>query len=589
MTVKQISDTFEEYSLYLFAFFCCFPQKISSIFFVTWGSCWIINTLITLITQRKLTITWTREKIPAVLLLSLSVLALISVIYAADSSLALKRIFGQRLSILLVPIAILIGCQKINLKTFIYAFIYGNLAFILVSFIHVAIVYWKVTEIRLYINFLYYCSDVFHDLIHRSYSNLNIILGFIGLIFLWSKGSNKFLIITSVLYTISSLLFLIVNNSRGETIAFGFLILYFIIRIFFKSKKAAIYMGASIIAIVTITVLFFPDNRTIQTIKNFNTENNDIKENPRIHIWESAKVLIPEHPIIGYGTNNFEEPLKELFVQSGFIDGSFYEYNTHNQYIGFQLEYGIIGLVLFLVLLCSLFLFAPRDERKYLFIPITIIWIISFLFESFLDRYNGCATFSMTLLLLSLSRKEENPIRLKNTNVLSYPISILTGLAICFFLSAYISSLHQEGSHHINTQLFNDDFQGEKAFHFNPTGPNTFVLNHEIHGYTPFAIANLTSDQTGYLEVETYVTEEFNGRAFCITSELEDGSCPILCIYDLNQKEKWQKFQVQLTKGLQTILCFEIHSPAVYKEKSGTVYLKNPRINIKEGVSQTHP
>ncbi|MCQ2210616.1 MAG: O-antigen ligase family protein [Paludibacteraceae bacterium] len=582
MTLKRLFDILEEYSLYLFAFFCCFYQKLSSIFFVIWGSCWIVNNLFTLISEKKIALTWTKEKIPAALLLSLSIIGLLTITYASDSSLVFKRIFEQRLSILLVPIAILIGCKKINLKTLLYFFIYGNLFFVLLSFLHIFIVYIEMTEIRLYVNFLFYCSDVFLDFLHRSYSNLNIILGLIGLIFLWSKGKDKFLVFTTIIYIIPAILFIIVNNSRGETIALCFLIAYYVILTFFKSKKKAIYTGLSIFVLATLATIFFPENRTIQTLKNITTENNEVHKDPRMNIWKSAKVLIQEHPFIGYGVNNYEEPLNQQFNQADFSDGSFYEYNTHNQYIGFQLEYGIIGLLIFLALLTSFIICTSKDERKFLSIPICIVWTLSFLFESFLDRYNGCASFSMTLLLLSIARKNELPFHLENKKIFYYPISIIVCTIISLFLYSYISSYNQEGTYQINNTLFKDDFQGSKVFHFDPSGPYAFVLNNEIHGYKQFAAANLTADQSGVFEVEAYLSEDFNGKSFCISVERNNGQCTELCIYDSSKKGEWQKLQVKLTEGIQSILCLQIHQPDVYKEKTGAVYLRNPQMIITE-------
>ncbi|MBR5971571.1 MAG: O-antigen ligase family protein [Paludibacteraceae bacterium] len=580
MTVKQITDTIEEYSLYLFAFFCCFPQKISSIFFVTWGSCWIIKTLIQLFTQKTIHITWNKDKLPSILLLTISILGLITALYAADYSLTFKRIFEQRLSLLLVPIAIIIGCTRINLKTLLYCFIYGNLCFFLVSFIHVIIVYWEATDTRLYINFLFYCTEVFHDYIHRSYSNLNAILGFIGLGYLWCQGKSSFLSITTVLYTIPALLFCIVNNSRGETIALLLVIIYYIVRITIKSKKRMIFAGISLLAIILIAIHFFPENRTIQTIKELNTENSELQNNPRIQIWKSAKIIAMERPLFGYGVNNFEAPLNQQFDKADFLDGTFYEYNTHNQYICFQLEYGIIGVLLLIALLISMLTKGSSQERKFLFAPMTILWLFSFLFESFLDRYNGCATFSLTLLILSLDQKEEYPFHFNKKRFYYLP-TVVVGVIVTLFLYTYYDACNQEGKHVINQKIFKDDFQGGQVHLFNPSGPYTFTRNNQIFGYQQIAFSNLTDEQEGVFEIEVYVTKEFNGNACCISTELSDGSYPILCIYDLNKKEEWQKFEIELTKGPQTILCFDIHTPAAYKEKAGTVYLRNPRITLQ--------
>ncbi len=583
MTVKQISDTIEEYSLYLFAFFCCFPQKISSIFFVTWGSCWIINTLIKLFTQKSIHITWNKNKLPSIILLSISILGVITALYAADPSLTFKRIFEQRLSLLLVPIAIIVGCTRINLKTLLYCFIYGNLTFFLVSFIHVIIVYWEATDTRLYINFLFYCTEVFHDYIHRSYSNLNAILGFIGLGYLWTQGKSTFLSVTTIIYTIPALLFCIVNNSRGETIALLFVILYYIVRITVNSKKKMAFAGISFLAIILIAIHFFPENRTIQTIKGLNTENSELQNNPRIQIWKSAKIIAKERPFFGYGVNNFEAPLNQQFDQVNFLDGSFYEYNTHNQYICFQLEYGIIGVLLLLALLVSMFTRGSSQERKYLFAPMTIIWIFSFLFESFLDRYNGCAAFSLTLLILSLDQKEEAPFHI-NEKWLYYPSTIIVGIIVTLFLYTYYDACHQEGKYVINQKIFTDDFQGEPVHHFNPSGPYTFTRNNQIFGYQQLAFSHLTNEQKGSFEVEVYVTKDYNGNACCISTELSDGSYPALCIYDLSKTEQWQKFEIELTEEAQTILCFDIHTPTSYKEKTGTIYLRNPQIKIQEKI-----
>lgn len=108
------------------------------------------------------------------------------------------------------------------------------------------------------------------------------------------------------------------------------------------------------------------------------------------------------------------------------------------------------------------------------------------------------------------------------------------------------------------------------------------MLNHEIHGYKQFVAANLTPNQSGIFEVEAYLSEDFNGKSFSIIVEQSNSQYASLCIYDLSRKGEWQKLQVHLTEGIQSILCLQIHQPDVYKEKTGAVYLRNPQMIITE-------
>jgi O-antigen ligase len=75
-------------------------------------------------------------------------------------------------------------------------------------------------------------------------------------------------------------------------------------------------------------------------------------------------------------------------------------YNPHNQYLQVAVEIGILGLMLFLVLLGMIFSYAIKWKNSLLFL---ICGNLAFncIFESMLQRQSGIVFYTFLILLLT--------------------------------------------------------------------------------------------------------------------------------------------------------------------------------------------
>jgi len=81
----------------------------------------------------------------------------------------------------------------------------------------------------------------------------------------------------------------------------------------------------------------------------------------RIAIWRCSWDVIKDHWAIGVGTGDAQSSLQMAYEKRKFYFASRYNnYNTHNQYLQETVSYGIVGLVIFLVVLI-----APLFKKFY--------------------------------------------------------------------------------------------------------------------------------------------------------------------------------------------------------------------------------
>ena len=123
--IKKL-DYLEDLSFYLFALFCCFPQKISSAFLIFFGVVFLFNSLTRFYIEREFAWNISKGVIPAFILLLISVISFLTIFYADNVELVFKRIFEQRLILLLLPIVALLRKRKLDFWAFLKVYIIGN-------------------------------------------------------------------------------------------------------------------------------------------------------------------------------------------------------------------------------------------------------------------------------------------------------------------------------------------------------------------------------------------------------------------------------------------------------------------------------
>ncbi len=236
---------------------------------------------------------------------------------------------------------------------------------------------------------------------HHIYLSLYLFFGFI--ISHWllnekvieSKNERSFVIILMIFFFLFSFL----SISRMTIISF---IIYFLGVVFYSLKKRnKINYGLIIFFIfIGVSTVFF-SNKFTERFKN-------IKNDPRINLFNLSVDLSQEAFFLGYGARRGEELLIEKQRKEG---GNVYYNNPHNQYLDYLLKGGGLMLLFFLTLL---FLLSKYFIVNNLYIGYIFVFFFALqcLTEALMERYRGIILFSflISIFLKLVSFKSEKKI-----------------------------------------------------------------------------------------------------------------------------------------------------------------------------------
>jgi len=313
------------------------------------------------------------------------------------------------LSYLVLPLAFIINSEKTFsihkiFERFSKSMVFFALYCLIIGFLKV----FKYDDI----NFLFY-----HEL-SGNLSQLNAIYlsVFISLaigFFLFKSEKSK----ATLFYAIFLGIFLVLLSSKIIiSMTFVFSIWYFLKNNFIKKGKP--------IHFITVIVMFFIFMiSSINFVNRFKTEFEktninevlETKDFGHVYLWTGIglrvfqtkaflEILTEKKRIfLGSGLHNSQEDLNNKYKEYNLYPG-FLNYNYHNQYIQIFAELGIVGLILFLMILFVILkeVINTKDYFLFSFIIITLAVCIT---ETFLWRQRGMVFFIIISLLLSRSKK----------------------------------------------------------------------------------------------------------------------------------------------------------------------------------------
>lgn len=109
--------------------------------------------------------------------------------------------------------------------------------------------------------------------------------------------------------------------------------------------------------------------------------------------WECAWNLIKKQPIWGYGSGDEISLLKEQYLKRKMMVSYSEEFNTHNQYIAFLLKNGIIGLIIFLLMMIYFFRLAIL-KKDFVYFSFLLVLSVGLITENILDTNKGIFYFA---------------------------------------------------------------------------------------------------------------------------------------------------------------------------------------------------
>lgn len=235
--------------------------------------------------------------------------------------------------------------------------------------------------------------------IYPTYFGLYAILSLIGsLEFILSNMPKKEKIVVGLTIPIQ-LLTVLFLNARIITIIVVILLVYYsfvlLKRVYFRSK---ICFFTSIMGMFLVLIFLFSSVRKTYMYSRFSQElvwdltpninsayNGKYKADSRIARWDAAFSAIKERPTFGYGSAMEKKILHDRFQKNGLNFAANNNYDAHNQYLSITIEFGLIGLCLFLFYLFSNLYFSFKNKDKvssFFFASLILVGLFENLFKN---------------------------------------------------------------------------------------------------------------------------------------------------------------------------------------------------------------
>lgn len=254
--------------------------------------------------------------------------------------------------------------------------------------------------------------------IHPSYFSMFLSLCIFILIGFVSSVNSIWAKLLLVCGALLILLFCLTLSSKMPLIAI--IVAAIVVSILFLYKHFKVvyltYYSVGVIIILLLGYLYFNNfpSRIKQDLYNYNNylNNKEITDyysykefgvvSPtlfwakvnRLKIWKTSFEVVKENFFLGVGTGDVQSVLNEQYKKNK-ESKYMYERNTgsHNQYLDFTLRYGILGPILYLILLGINSVRAFKTSN-YLFISFIIIIVFCSFTENILNRQYGVVFFS---------------------------------------------------------------------------------------------------------------------------------------------------------------------------------------------------
>lgn len=113
-------------------------------------------------------------------------------------------------------------------------------------------------------------------------------------------------------------------------------------------------------------------------------------------IWACVFEKISNAPLFGTGTGDVQDDLQKCYIKRDYVSLLIWEpirFNAHNQFFEITVGMGVVGLLFFLISV-GVSVFNALQNKKPLYFIFLIIFIVSCLTESLLQRHSGIVFFS---------------------------------------------------------------------------------------------------------------------------------------------------------------------------------------------------
>lgn len=336
----------------------------------------------------------------ALLLIGVFVIIAVREVVANDD---VMKVLDKYLSFLLLPLVVVFQSKRLKneIPVILKAFLIGCL---LSAVINLGFAFYRGIIINPSgINFWYFTYDFLAEpfKIQPIYLAFFYVFGiFILNHFDYSK-KNKWFYYLAFFILATSVFSLSARN------AIACLLILFPVYLFIKKKlsvkKALIVFGVLIGCFFIAIQNPIVKNRVFKAHKKGNFYSGS---SLRLGVWESAYEVSKENFIWGSGKSVAESHLLEEYKKRDLLIPIKYNYNCHNQYLQFLVQYGVIGLVFFFFII-AIYSKKLIQCKNYLGLFWLLLFSITAITESVLMRQWGILSFTFFTSLFLLNNQNK--------------------------------------------------------------------------------------------------------------------------------------------------------------------------------------
>ncbi|MDP2174959.1 MAG: O-antigen ligase family protein [Bacteroidota bacterium] len=245
----------------------------------------------------------------------------------------------------------------------------------------------------------------------------SIIIGLYWLINLSISKKFDFYFYILLFLVISNFIIIHVLTARtGILSLYAALFVLILIKLTQMQFKTKLLVAISIVVLPTVMLLSSPalKNRLINSIEDVKVlkqgkDVNDYSFAMRVEAWKNAVNVIGKHPYLGVGIGDVEAVLNDNFITFNPSILPKNRKNPHLQFLETMVESGVLNGLFLLLFFLILFVVGITLKSQRLALLLGVVFFISCLFESILERQATVVGFALLLAFtMSLSIEKES-------------------------------------------------------------------------------------------------------------------------------------------------------------------------------------
>lgn len=234
-------------------------------------------------------------------------------------------------------------------------------------------------------------SEGLIGIMRYGYASSMISIFVLGLILQNKKLEFKFNLKLATVAFLFGLVGIFLTQTRGALAGFMSAIPFVL---YFYRPKVGIAFGvvsAILISIIAYAYLFGSSTSGNRYLKS----RNEMGDVVRREQWQSAIIATKEHPVLGWGFNNFYSQVERIKKENNLKTTFYINEHSHNTFLEVAAGTGIVGAAIFIlwIFFWALECFKLNPSLRGIFVPFGVCMIASGQFEVILDSNNSVLLF----------------------------------------------------------------------------------------------------------------------------------------------------------------------------------------------------